>query len=153
MSKMHERLAAGYAVDFQDLVSRFTLDSATEFLFATCVHSLANALPYPHDAPAALRTPAAGGDAASEDFARAFAAAQEAVNFRVRMGDIWPYFELLGSKTRAPMRVVDAFLDPILKAAVEKARVEKATPGLRSKEEIGEDETLLDHLEIGRAHV
>ena len=144
VSAIQRRLRAGYAFDFQDLVSRFTLDSATEFLFATCVHSLANTLPYPHDAPPALRTPAA--DAASEDFARAFAAAQEAVTFRVRVGDIWPYFELLGSKTQAHMRVVDAFLDPILKAAVEKARVEKTMLGGRSKEEIGEDETLLDHL-------
>ncbi|KIP10692.1 hypothetical protein PHLGIDRAFT_100824 [Phlebiopsis gigantea 11061_1 CR5-6] len=144
MSKMRARLAAGYAVDFQDLVSRFTLDSATEFLFDACVHSLANVLPYPHDAPAALR--ANVSRAASEDFARAFAAAQEAVNFRVRMGNIWPYFELLGSKTQAHMRVVDAFLDPILKAAVEKARVEKTMPSQQSKEEIGEDETLLDHL-------
>lgn len=62
---------------------------------------------------------------------------------------IWPWFELFGSKTKGPMRIVDAFLDPILKAAVEKARVE-GTLGTATtqdnKEEIGEDDTLLDHL-------
>ena len=42
------------------------------------------------------------------------------------------------------MAVVDAFLDPILKAAIEKAKLTKRedTP----TDEIGEDETLLDHL-------
>ncbi|OSX65545.1 hypothetical protein POSPLADRAFT_1065282 [Postia placenta MAD-698-R-SB12] len=47
--RMRERLNAGYAVDFQDLISRFTMDSATEFLFGTCVESLRSPLPYPHN--------------------------------------------------------------------------------------------------------
>lgn len=32
ISKLASRLSEGEAVDFQDLVSRFTLDSATEFV-------------------------------------------------------------------------------------------------------------------------
>lgn len=32
ISKLSARLSEGEAVDFQDLVSRFTLDSATEFV-------------------------------------------------------------------------------------------------------------------------
>lgn len=43
------------------------------------------------------------------------------------------------------MRVVDAFLDPILKAAIEKAQKGTQAPQ-EVKDEIGEDETLLDHL-------
>lgn len=166
INKMRERLAEGYAVDIQvgeysypfpassltsslnqDLMSRFTLDSATEFLFGSCVHSLATVLPYPFHAPSSLTQ---RESSPAEDFALAFTQAQDAVNFRVRMGPyIWPWFELFGSKTKGPMRVVDAFLDPILKAAVEKARVEKTlgtATSNDSKEEIGEDDTLLDHL-------
>ncbi|EKM59241.1 uncharacterized protein PHACADRAFT_249548 [Phanerochaete carnosa HHB-10118-sp] len=146
MHKMKARLAEGYAVDFQDLISRFTLDSATEFLFGSCVASLSSVLPYPHTAPAHLL-----GQSASraEDFARAFAEAQTVLNFRIRMGWLWPWFELAKSKTRTPMEVVDAFLDPILKAAVEKAdRIKEGNGGKvpEVKEEIEEDETLLDHL-------
>nr|BAL05110.1 cytochrome P450 [Phanerodontia chrysosporium] len=146
MAKMKARFAEGYAVDFQDLISRFTLDSATEFLFGQCVDSLASVLPYPHNAPAHLQTASAS---AAEDFARAFAEAQTVLNFRIRMGWLWPWFELFGSRTKAPMAVVDAFLDPILKAAVERADKIKHENGGKvpeAKEEIDEDETLLDHL-------
>nr|AAL67905.1 cytochrome P450 monooxygenase pc-1 [Phanerodontia chrysosporium] len=37
--KMKERLREGFAVDFADLISRFTLDAATEFLFGACTTS------------------------------------------------------------------------------------------------------------------
>lgn len=143
---MKARLAEGYAVDFQDLISRFTLDSATEFLFGSCVHSLSSILPYPHSAPAHLLKQSASR---AEDFARAFGEAQTALNFRIRMGWLWPWFELSGSLTAPPMKVVDAFLDPILKAAVEKADAIKRENGgtvPEVKEEIEEDDTLLDHL-------
>src|SRR4051812_35501938 len=49
LAKLHSRLADGTPVDFQDLVARFTLDSATEFLFGANVHSLDAELPFPHD--------------------------------------------------------------------------------------------------------
>ncbi|KAF9016963.1 cytochrome P450, partial [Hymenopellis radicata] len=41
------RLQEGHPVDFQDVVSRFTLDSATEYLFGKDVESLSAGLPYP----------------------------------------------------------------------------------------------------------
>ena len=47
---MISRLNEGYAVDFQDLIARFTLDAATEFLFGHCVDSLSGDLPFPHSA-------------------------------------------------------------------------------------------------------
>jgi hypothetical protein len=126
---------------YKDLISRFTLDSATEFLFGSCVHSLSSVLPYPHHAPSYMSKQSA---TPAEDFARAFAEAQEATNFRLRMGMIWAWWELFSSKTKGPMRVVDSFLDPILKAAVAKAERMKLETGPPS--EISEDDTLLDHL-------
>ncbi|KAK7022685.1 cytochrome P450 [Favolaschia claudopus] len=49
IERMKERLREGYAVNFQDLAGRFTMDSATSFLFGSCVDSLSAPLPYPHN--------------------------------------------------------------------------------------------------------
>ncbi|PPQ87105.1 hypothetical protein CVT26_011934 [Gymnopilus dilepis] len=56
-SKLEERLQEGYAVDFSrlDLMSRFTLDLAAEFLFGHDGESLSAGLPYPHNAPPIIR--------------------------------------------------------------------------------------------------
>ncbi|PPQ73115.1 hypothetical protein CVT26_014736, partial [Gymnopilus dilepis] len=53
LRQLRTRLAEGYPVDIQDLASRFTMDSATEFLFAQDVRSLDAGLPYPYYAPPA----------------------------------------------------------------------------------------------------
>lgn len=44
------------------------------------------------------------------------------------------------------MRVVDAFLDPILKEAVEKAKREGIAGSAPKQGDINEDDTLLDYL-------
>ncbi|KAF7982659.1 hypothetical protein HWV62_27113 [Athelia sp. TMB] len=140
IAQMKARFRQGYAVDFQDAISRFTLDSATEFLFGHDVRSLATGLPYPHTAAhlnAAHSSPA-------EDFAVAFGRSQELISQRARIGWIWPLFEIFKDTTAEPMKVVNGFLDPILKEAVEKQRV--AGEGFEDKEAVGEAETLLDHL-------
>ncbi|KAK6988131.1 cytochrome P450 [Favolaschia claudopus] len=49
IERMKERLREGYALNFQDLAGRFTMDSATSFLFGSCVDSLSAPLPYPHN--------------------------------------------------------------------------------------------------------
>ena len=55
-------------------MSRFTLDSATDFLFGNCVQTLSAELPYPYNVtPAETLT---GKAKTAEDFARAFAEAQ-----------------------------------------------------------------------------
>ncbi len=127
----------------QDLIARFTLDSATEFLFGTCIHSLDTTLPYPWNAPSQLKVRA---NSPAEAFARAFTEAQDVIVNRIRIGPIWPFWELMGDKSAEPMRIVDECLVPILEAAVKKHKEAKAA-GLEDRpEEISEDETLLDHL-------
>ena len=69
---MKERFRNGHALDFQDLISRFTLDSATEFLFGHCVHSLRHDLPYAHNDRPSLEV-AAPSKGASALFSEAFA--------------------------------------------------------------------------------
>ncbi|KAF8153753.1 cytochrome P450 monooxygenase pc-1 [Crassisporium funariophilum] len=143
IAKLRERLREGYAVDFQDLMLRFTLDSATDFLFGNCVESLSAGLPYPHNAgyvPPLRRT--ARGDAAN-DFARAFLEAQEAISVRERYGWIWPLVEIFKDQTYEPMKVVNSYVEPIVKDALEKHR---RSPKKEKNAEVADGESLLDLL-------
>lgn len=135
-----ERFRAGLAIDFQDLISRFTLDSASEFLFGHCIDTLSAGLPYPHDATESTNT--IQGDNAAAAFAFAFSQAQQTINRRVSIGQTWPLVEILADSTAQHMKVVDAFLDPILKDALEKRR----TTVEFDKTELADDQTLVDHL-------
>ncbi|KAH7906601.1 cytochrome P450 [Hygrophoropsis aurantiaca] len=138
---MKGRFRFGIAVDFQDLISRFTLDSATEFLFGHNVHSLSADLPYPYN----VSKPASVSESTSsaEAFARAFAEAQHGISRRVIAGQIWPLFEIFKDQTAEPMNVVNAFLEPIVKDAIEK---HKQSEKMGMKDEFADEETLLDHL-------
>lgn len=64
----------------QDAISRFTLDSATEFLFGQDVQSLSTGLAYPH------RTEDSRHVGPSEAFSRAVSRSQEALVQRLRSG-------------------------------------------------------------------
>ncbi|KAG5653249.1 hypothetical protein H0H81_001506 [Sphagnurus paluster] len=137
-----ERMRSGYAIDFQDLMSRFTLDSASEFLFGHCVHSLTAGLPYPHNAsyvPPDSSTPQANR---ANEFARAFLEAQEVAARRERLGWVWPLTEIMADKTKEPMRIVNEYLDPIVQEAIAK---KQAAPKLDEKE-VEDGQTLIDHL-------
>lgn len=143
---MKQRLNEGYAVNFQDAIARFTLDTATEFLFGRCVHSLRDsALPYPHTAPPTYHhLPRSAAD----DFASAFLEAQCAISQRSRTGWIWPWFEVFKSTTAGPMKVVDAFIQPIIEQALEKKQTAKVSNDSveRKADDIQDDDCLLDHL-------
>ncbi|KAG8696614.1 hypothetical protein FRC08_007036 [Ceratobasidium sp. 394] len=115
------------AIDFQDLVSRFTMDSATEFLFGVDVKSLDEPL-------AAEETPNP-----SVGFAKAFMRVQEKVLKRFMLANAWPYFEMFWDRTGEEMRVIDGYVEPILRA-----KLERKGRGELSGE--GEGETLLDYL-------
>lgn len=146
------RVSAGIPVDVQDLVSRFTLDSATEFLFGHCVHALGAPLPYPHNFSISEKSATGfglssrGQDAAS-CFAEAFAAAQLVAAKRGRFNSVWPLMEFWKRGTADPMGVIDAYIDPILREAVAKKRALGMGPANAGKErEIEDGDTLLDHL-------
>jgi hypothetical protein len=122
---------------------RFTLDSATEFLFGSCVDSLSSDLPYSHN----VNTPESRGRVtkAADDFANAFAKAQYYISERECSGPVWPLYEIFKDKTDESMKIVNAYIDPIIKDAVDK-QCKAAHHGMDNTEELGDDETLLDHL-------
>ncbi|OAX37328.1 cytochrome P450, partial [Rhizopogon vinicolor AM-OR11-026] len=125
IARMKSRFRAGHPVDFQDVMSRFTLDSASEFLFGNCVHSLSAGLNYPYNiAPAEAPT---GKAKAAEDFARAFAQAQSIISRRPLKGWTWPLFEIFKDDTKEPMQIVNSFIDPILKEAIAKKQSAEAS--------------------------
>ncbi|EIN04294.1 cytochrome P450 monooxygenase pc-3 [Punctularia strigosozonata HHB-11173 SS5] len=146
IDRLRERVREGVAVDVQDLVARFTLDSATVFLFGQRVHSLGAPLPYPHNH---RNGAAAAGQSASareaEAFARAFGASQDVLAQRATVGPIWPLFEMKRDGTAEPMRIVNAFIDPILKEAMRKRPAGEVRSG-EGKEEVADEDTLLDYL-------
>lgn len=147
---MLARTREGYALDVQDLLARFTLDSTSEFLFGRCLHVLRAGLPYPHNAPASI----AEADAArrrqdiGERFAQAFAEAQSVISERTRIGHIWPLWEFRRNRAEEPMKIVRAYVEPILEDVIKKNREKKLSSTKLSpvEEDIEEDETLLDHL-------
>lgn len=127
------------------MISRFTLDSATEFLFGHDVKSLSAGLPYPSTLAAPVKTSALSHPA--NIVTRAFSQAQTEAAFRVRYGPFWPFFELSGDKTKKHMKVIDAFIEPVICDAIEKAKFKKsrgADAGVNEDEDNAD--TLLSHL-------
>ena len=152
IARMAERFREGVAVDFQDAVARFTLDSATEFLFGACVNSVEAGLPYPENHRLYNTSALAKDISLPERFARAFADAQWDIARRIQFGGVWPLTEITGDKTKGSMEIVNAYLNPILAEAVRRKRAYLAERKIQSdlsgyrREELKEEETLLDSL-------
>ncbi|KAF8998684.1 cytochrome P450 [Cyathus striatus] len=132
------RLAEGYPIDFQDLVARFTLDSATEFLFGDNVHSLNAGLAYPESAH--KPNPSTFDSHPSNRFISAFMEGQHLMSQRSRKGGMWPLQELFGDTVAPNRKVVDEFVTPLMERAIRKKRGNKCE--LKEKEV----DNLLDHL-------
>ncbi|THH10403.1 hypothetical protein EW145_g1356 [Phellinidium pouzarii] len=139
---MKVRLREGHAIDFQDLMSRFTMDSATEFLFGHCGSSLSSSsLPYPPNAaPGDLH-----GNNAPSLFSEAFAEAQLLLIRRTRYYSLWPLFEFWEDKTQKHMKVINAFIEPMLQEAIKKKKEYMKTGSYREND-IEQGDTLLSHL-------
>ena len=145
---LRERTRAGFAVDIQDLVSRFTLDSATDFLFGHCVHILSAGLPYPPSIVdgAAFKLPSETRRDPASLFSEAFANAQMRGAKRSRYGSLWPLFEFWKDKTEDDMKIMKAFVDPILQDAIAKRRLNVNSGRTSVKKGVEDGDTLLDHL-------
>ena len=134
-------------------MSRFTLDSASEFLFGRCTHALSGDLPFPHNvypkfsSTHRTSTTSAPGSTvlkaarSATEFAHSIHEAQEIVATRDRYGWTWPLTEILSDKSKKSMDVVNAYLAPIIADAIRK----RAENEGKEKEE-GDEETLIDHL-------
>ena len=133
--KVKERLSQGVAVDVQDVLFRFTLDTATEFLFGQDVESLTAGLPYPstHKGHTRRTHP-------SDEFALAFDRAQEYVFPRGLYGRLWPLAEFWKDTVAVERNLTDKFISPLIEAALQKKM------NANGVYELKEGGTLLDHL-------
>ncbi|KAG7440380.1 cytochrome P450 monooxygenase pc-3 [Guyanagaster necrorhizus] len=141
ITQIKERLREGYPLDFQDVVARFTLDSATEFLFGKDVNSISAGLPYPAGSPLADNLHFVNHP--SNAFVKAFARAQEHTMVRIKSGPSWPLRELLRDKVKPLRQVLNDFIEPLLSEGYE--RKAKGVKPVGSEKNL-EDMTLLDRL-------
>ncbi|KIL57966.1 hypothetical protein M378DRAFT_87149 [Amanita muscaria Koide BX008] len=152
-TQLKSRLAEGFPVDIQDLASRFTMDSATEFLFGQDVHSLGAGLPYPgiHYYKPTLEHVKVAEEQKRHPaniFTRAFDEAQFLSAIRARWGVYWPLKEFWKDEVKEAMVPVNGFITPIVEEAVKKKKAigEDVTAKANGDRETKEGETLLDHL-------
>jgi hypothetical protein len=125
------------------MVSRFTLDSATEYLFGHDVRTLSAGLPYPASSPLARSSEFMNHP--SNKFANAFTAGQYHTALRVWQGADWPLAEFLADKVKPFRKIVDEFIEPILKDALAEHAVteNKLSEGEKANDD---GESLLTHL-------
>ncbi|KAF8219014.1 cytochrome P450 monooxygenase pc-3 [Tricholoma matsutake] len=141
-----DRLKAGYAVDFQDVASRFTIDSATEFLFGSDIDTLSAGLPYPASSP--LASSDAFMNHPSNKFASAILECLCQTLNRANYGSSWPLAEFWKNKVKPHRKVVDQFIEPVLVEALAK-RTKAADSGRTASDKLrtdADEETLLNHL-------
>ncbi|EIW81955.1 cytochrome P450 [Coniophora puteana RWD-64-598 SS2] len=143
LNQTRTRLREGHPVDFQDMVSRFTLDSATEFLFGKDVCSLSAGLVYPPSSVSGSAASAADEHPANK-FAHAFVEAQKLSSKRGLFGSTWRLREFWRDEVKEQMKVCRAFIDPILEEALARKRETRGQSG--EKVDAEEGETLLEHL-------
>ncbi|KAJ7656517.1 cytochrome P450 monooxygenase CYP63 [Mycena polygramma] len=106
-------------IDIQDLVSRFTLDSASEFLFGMKLDTLA----YPLTMPGKVKLGPKGSipiDGATEfdKFTAAFEHVAVVTTQRSAQGELWPLMELFKDKTEDSIATIMNWMEPIVTRAV-----------------------------------
>ncbi|CAA7269194.1 unnamed protein product [Cyclocybe aegerita] len=141
IQQLKNRFHQGHPVDFQDLVARFTLDSATEFLLGNDVKSLSGDIPYPYYVTLPESALAKQADLPAARFWNALSEAQSITSYRTRFGTHWPLVEFWHDKLKGPMKVVYGFVDPIV---VEAIKHKREMEGKIEKDR--DDETLLENL-------
>jgi hypothetical protein len=104
--------ASDEAFDAQDLYARFTLDSASEFLFGKNLDTLSQPRPLAGKSRMGPKGSALEGSWGS--FAHSFETAQINVTTRARIGHWWPLLELSKDINKEHAEVVHGWLDPLV---------------------------------------
>jgi len=137
IAKLKNRYKEDVTVDVQDILSRFTLDTATEFLFGQDVKTLSADLPY----PSTYRGPNRRREHYSDGFALAFSRAMEYTFPRAIYEEFWPLAEFWEDTVATQREITHEFIDPIIHAALERRKAVKETDEMHK-----EGDTLLDYL-------
>jgi hypothetical protein len=130
----------------QDCVSRFTLDSATAFLFGQSVDSLGAGLPYPYSAPSYLANSPAFLNHPSNTYVRAFTQGQLLMLDRAAFGRKWPLSEFWADRVKPQRKVADAYVEGIIERALAEAELKKRAEYIKPDRGQEKQETFLSHL-------
>jgi hypothetical protein len=136
--------AAVYApIDVQDLLQRFTLDSAALFLWGHVLNTLDLPLTQPGRVVLGSKGSADGGSEWDE-FTNVFETVAVLITRRGVQGDTWPLLELFKDKTEEPIQAIMDWLEPLVKRAMD--RKAKRVEG-DAKVSLHDDDTIfLDYL-------
>ncbi|KAF9650971.1 cytochrome P450 [Thelephora ganbajun] len=129
IDKMKRRFSEGYALNFEDLIHRFTLDAACEFLFETTLRALDSELAYPHTQSNSSGQIPNRKVTREEAFSQALIDAETVLSNRLLIGESWPLLEFFKDKSEPYMEVINEFLNPVLEEGLAKhAAQTKAGP-------------------------
>jgi hypothetical protein len=125
----------------QDVIYRFTLDAACEFLFETTLQTLDSKLAYPHIKSRAGDHKSAREISREEAFSQAIVGAENVLSDRLYGGEAWLFKEFFKDKSEPYMEIINRFLNPVLERGLAKhaARTEAGPTDSEGK-------TLLDSL-------
>ncbi|KAG8865748.1 hypothetical protein FRB97_004446, partial [Tulasnella sp. 331] len=135
----------GEPVDFQDIAGRFTMDSATSFLFGKSVDSMSAPLALPYTAKSGHST-VGGSSPTATPFSTAFKSALEGYSFRLAIGKMWPLWEIMGDKNKVNVKLLHEFVDPIVERGLSNKNQPCSTGRTGEVDGPKESATLLDHL-------
>ena len=125
----------------QDLIQRFTLDAACEFLFETSLQALDSKLAYPRMKSQPGDHTSAGEITREEAFSRALFGVGSVLSDRLYGGEAWLFKEIFKDKSEPYMEVINKFLNPVLERGLAKHSEHKEAGPADS-----EGKTLLDSL-------
>ena len=138
--------AAAYApIDVQDLLQRFTLDSAALFLWGHALNTLDLPLTQPGRVVLGPKGSApADGGSEWDEFTNAFESVAVLITRRGVQGDTWPLLELFKDKTEEPIQTIMDWLEPLVRRAMD--RKAKRMEGDAKVSTHDEDTVFLDYL-------
>lgn len=137
---LSQAISSGLPCDVQDLYSRFTLDSGSEFLFGQGLNTLSLSLPEAGKAKMGPKGSATNDEYGS--FAAAFETAQCVITQRARLGYFWPIAELRKNKMKEAADMTKKWVEPLVHRAME----EKEAAKKAGFEAPISDKTLIEHL-------
>ncbi|KAF8991946.1 cytochrome P450 monooxygenase CYP63 [Cyathus striatus] len=132
------RARNGEPIDIQDLMSRFTLDSASQFLFGIKLDTLSR----PLSEPGKVKLGPKGSvriDTTDEFdiFTEAFERVAVIITRRGSLGDTWPLLELFHDKTEASIDIIMRWMDPLAQHALEgKAKIKSSGDAVSVNESV-----------------
>ena len=117
LSILRSKDASNESVDMQDLFSRFTLDTAGEFLFGT--RNL-NTLELPFALPGRAKLGSKGAELAGAygSFVRSFDEIQNVISLRYERNWFWPLIEFWKDETKEHRKVLNDFITPLVREAI-----------------------------------